>query len=147
MLFLKTMWFIHKSQKWTQELIMIQFHLDSHGSDDSTRWINAMEEEYLQVKIKFAISLNCLNDVKSVVVNGSLRPSLTQMAILRDIKPNLLAKTLLRKMILIIKETFSSVSRKDSSNHQGFGGSFRFTFTPKLSFLMKIWTKMLYRQT
>jgi len=57
---------------------------------------------------------NYQKDVRVLGVNGSLRLNVTFMAISNVIRPDLLPKVLLKKMALIIKETFLLVSKKDS---------------------------------
>ena len=57
--------------------------------------------------------MNCLKDIKQLVVNGFLRPNATQKAISNDIKPDLWPKVS-QKGGIDYKETFSPVSKKDS---------------------------------
>ena len=54
-------------------------------------------------RIKFGISSNCLKNTRKLIVNGSLRPRATLMAILNDLKLDLWPKFSLKKKALITK--------------------------------------------
>ena len=58
---------------------------------------------------------NCLKDARELGVNWSLRLSVTLVAILNDTRLDLLLKVLLKEMGIDYKETFSPISKKDSS--------------------------------
>ena len=67
-----------------------------------------MEENKIQGTVELPKVLN------ELVVNGSLRPSITQMIILNDIKHYLSLRDILKKNGISYKETFSFISKKDS---------------------------------
>ena len=58
------------------------------------------------------ISLNCLMVVRGSIVNGPLRPNVTQMAILNYIRLNLLPKGFTQKGSVDYNETFSPISKR-----------------------------------
>ena len=58
------------------------------------------------------ISSNCQKVQNKLDVNGFLRLNMTQMAILNDIKLDLLPRVILRKTTLIIKRHFHPLQRK-----------------------------------
>ena len=68
------------------------------NSTESDKCIDVMKEELKSMKqTMFEILLNCQEIIKESGVNGSLRQSATQKAILKDIKPDLLLRVILRR--------------------------------------------------
>ena len=59
--------------------------------------------------MEFRISSNCLKVIRGSVVNGSLKPNTTQMAILNDIRLDSLPRVLLKRMVLTTMRPFSLV--------------------------------------
>ncbi|RVX18691.1 Retrovirus-related Pol polyprotein from transposon TNT 1-94 [Vitis vinifera] len=69
-------------------------------SDDSSKWMEAMNEELKSIAITMSgISSNCLIVVNPSAVNGSLRQSATLKAISNDIRPDLWPKVSLKRKL------------------------------------------------
>ena len=73
-------------------------------SDDSSKWMEAMNEELKSMAITVSgISSNCLIVVNSSAINGSLRQSATLKAISNDLRLDLWPKVSLKRKVSITK--------------------------------------------
>ena len=82
-------------------------------SNESNKWIDAMKDELKSMdKTMFGISFNCLKVLNESGVNGSIRQSTTQMAILNSINLDLLPRVTLKRVVSIIKRHFYLSQRK-----------------------------------
>jgi len=75
--------------------------------ENSEKWFNAMKEELKSMDDNNVWELVKLPQGSNESgVNGSSRPNVTQKEILKDTKPDLLPKVLLRKKVLTIQRPF-----------------------------------------